>query len=204
MQLCPIQLPGREERIREPAVTRVSELVAQLVERLDTWLDRPFALYGHSMGAVVSFELVRALRRAGRPAPLHLFVSAHRAPHLPDHGPIMHTLGEAELVRELGRLNGTPVDVLAHAELMALTLPTIRADFELCETYRYAAEAPLDVPITALGGRDDPDVPAASLEAWRQESTGPVTVEIVEGDHFFLRSAPSLVTGRIVRALTAA
>ncbi len=137
-EVCPVELPGRGTRLKETPFTRLLPLVQALAQALLPHLDKPFAFFGHSMGALISFELTRQLRRLYGLVPLHLFVSAHRAPQLPDPDPPIHTLPEAEFMEELRCLNGTPKEVLEQPELMELMLPILRADFALCETYIYA------------------------------------------------------------------
>ena len=194
IQLCPIQLPEREERLREPAPTRVAAAVAQLTAALQRYLDRPYAIFGHSMGALLAFELAREFQRRGVRAPARLFLSAHRAPNLPRAGSLLHTLDDPSLIAELRRIGGTPDEVLAHDELMALALRTLRADFELCETYDYVPGGPLDVPLTIMGGAGDREVPLASLDDWRHASSRAVTQRIFPGDHFYLHeSSPAVV-----------
>lgn len=191
--VCPIQLPGRESRFREPAFTRLGPLVEALVEALSPHLDRPFALFGHSLGALVAFELARRLRREGLFEPSQLIVSGSRAPQLPRTEPDVHRLSDAAFRAELRRLDGTPVELLENDELMDLLLPSLRADFALFETYAYTAGSPLSCPISALGGRDDPTVEHAELEAWRAQTTGRFRLRIFPGNHFFVRSGRALV-----------
>src|SRR5205085_10328077 len=155
-------------RSRESAFARLPPLVAALTDALRPHLDRPYAVFGHSLGALVAFEWVRELRRRHWPTPELLIVSGRAAPHLPPRQRPIHTLPEAEFRAELARFNGTPAPVLGHDELMRTLLPLLRADFAAAETYEYVAEPALDVPITAVGGSDDPRATAAELDAWRE------------------------------------
>ncbi|MBO0795654.1 MAG: thioesterase, partial [Ktedonobacteraceae bacterium] len=166
VDVCPVYLPGRESRLREPLFTRLEPLVEALGRALVPFLDMRFAFFGHSMGALISFELARYLRRMHAPEPVHLFVAAHRGPQLPDRDAPMHSLPDAALVDALRRLGGTPQAVFEHEELLQIVLPILRADFELCETYVYAQEAPLDVPISVFGGEQDPMVSVQDLQGW--------------------------------------
>jgi medium-chain acyl-[acyl-carrier-protein] hydrolase len=191
--VCPVQLPGRGSRMREKPFARVDEIVAALVRALEPLLDLPYALFGHSMGALISFELARAVRRRNLPAPHRLFVSAFRAPHLPDPDPPMHAMPEADLIQELTVLNGTPREVLQDRELLAFLLPMVRADAAVCETYAYAPETPLDCPITVFGGITDPKISQAELSAWPQHSRGECKLRMVPGDHFFLHNPAVLL-----------
>ena len=153
IEVCGVQLPGRAERFAEPPFTRMSALLAALEPLLNPWLrGRPFAFFGHSLGALLAFELTRRLRRHQGPQPLCLFASGCPAPQLRDPEP-SHALSQAEFLERLRQMNGMPEEVLAHEELLEMVLPTVQADYELEETREYLDEEPLDIPITVLGGR---------------------------------------------------
>lgn len=188
VELLPVQLPGREERLGEPAFERIEPLVEATRQALAPHLDVPFAFYGHSMGALVAFELTRALRRRGGPMPARLMVSGRRAPHLPVPRPHLHALPDAEFLAGLRRLQGTDDAVLESSELMALVLPTLRADFAVCETRVHAEEPPLDLPITAFGGVSDREAGFADVAAWRHHTRGGFRSRMFPGHHFFPRS----------------
>lgn len=191
VEICPVMIPGRGSRLTEPAFTRLLPLVRAIAEAMLSHLNRPFALFGHSMGATIAFELARYLRRSFGCVPSHLFVSGCRAPQLPRKNPPIHNLPESEFIAELRRLNGTTDEVLENSELIRLVIPTLRADFEVCSTYEYRAEAPLDCPISAYGGMQDPDVGRADLEAWSEQTTESVSVRMLPGDHFFINAPNS-------------
>jgi len=184
----------------DPPERRLSRLIVALLSHLTPAFDRPYAFFGHSMGALIAFELARALRRTPAPGLQHLFVSAHRAPSIAGRRRY-HQLDDRELRRVLRRIGGSPDAVLAHDELMDLLLPTVRADFELCETYRYAAAAPLDVPITVFAGNEDSEVSSGDLDGWRHESLTGVDIHVLEGGHFFLDEARDHVLSSIAAAL---
>jgi medium-chain acyl-[acyl-carrier-protein] hydrolase len=186
--LCPVQIPGRGNRSTEPPLRRFRPLCDMLAGELLPWLDVPFAFFGHSMGALIAFEMARHLRRNARPGPTHLFLSAAPAPRRPAP-PQLHGLPEPALLAELGRLNGTPPRLLEHAEFMAMVLPLIRADLELYETHVYSSEDLLDCPISAFGGVADARVNRHDVTAWQHETRGPFSVRMFEGDHFFLHEA---------------
>ncbi|WP_437335695.1 thioesterase II family protein [Sorangium sp. So ce394] len=187
-ELCAIKLPGREARLSEPPFDRLTPLVQALATGIERWLERPFAFYGHSLGALVSFELARELRRRGAPLPRHLFLSGRRAPHLPGPAPL-HGLSDPEFLEQIRRMGGTPDEVLREPELLALFLPTLRADVAVNEVEPFVPERPLDCPISAFGGVDDERASRADLEAWREHTSGAFRVEMFPGGHFFLRSA---------------
>jgi medium-chain acyl-[acyl-carrier-protein] hydrolase len=199
-EVCPIQLPGRETRLKEPPFTRLSHLIPVLADQIAPYLDRPFACFGHSLGGLIAFELLHYLRDRGHRPAVHLWVSGCRAPQLPSQPPVMHTLPDAEFLQELSRFNGTPENVLANAELMALLLPTLRADFALIETYEYRSRLPLPCPITAFGGSTDREVPPADLEAWQSHTQAAFACHLLPGDHFFLNTDRET----LLRYLTAA
>ncbi len=193
VEVCPVQLPGRETRFRESAFTHVSPLVTTLAESLRPKLNRPFAFFGHSLGALVAFELSRRLLQDYELQPTHLFVSGCEAPQTRSSGSTIHSLSSAEFREELRRLNGTPLAVLDNDELMELVLPTLRADFSLWETYAYTAGLSLACPIIALGGLGDDMLSRRDLDAWRELTTGPFRLRMLPGDHFFLHSAQPLL-----------
>src|SRR5712675_2068557 len=204
VEACPVQLPGREERLGEPPFTRLGPLVDALVDALEGHLEKPFALFGHSLGALIAFELTRALRRTKKPLPVHLFVSAYRAPHLPDPVPPLHDAPLPVFREELRRLNGTPSEVLENEELMRLLEPTLRADFALHETHIHAQEPPLSCPVSVFGGLQDGEVDRDMLAEWRRHTDRSFTMRLFPGDHFFIDSAEGLlleaIAGDLARA----
>jgi medium-chain acyl-[acyl-carrier-protein] hydrolase len=182
----PIRLPGRESRLAEPAFTSLHPLVERAAEALAPELEPPFAFFGHSMGAIVSFELARRLRRLGRPGPRLVVVSAERAPHVPLTRPPIYHLPEDEFLAAIERFGGTPPAVLAEPELLALIVDTLRADLSITDTYEFTPEPALECPIAIFGGRDDTLVPEAALAGWREHTTRPEGPRLVEGGHFFV------------------
>ncbi len=188
IEVCPIRLPGREGRRNEVAYTELPPLVEALAEVVRAHCDIPFALFGHSMGALVAFELARELRRQNGPGPVHLFVAAHRAPHLPDRDPPVHYLPELQLLEALRHLDGTPEVLLQNVEMRMLFLPVLRADFAVCENYRYAPEPPLECSMSAFGSAKDWKVPLTQLAAWRGHTRGPFALRIMPGNHFFVHT----------------
>jgi medium-chain acyl-[acyl-carrier-protein] hydrolase len=201
LEVCPVQIPGRESRLREPAFADPKAMITAIADALDPYWDLPFVFFGHSMGAMISFELARELRRRGRPQPLHLFVSGRRAPQLPAREEPIHALPEAEFIEKLRELNGTPEEVLQHAELMKLITPILRADFGVNETYEFTAEAPLDAGISAFGGLGDEDVTREDVEAWKENTHGRFRMRMLPGDHFFINSGKDLVLESVSRDL---
>jgi surfactin synthase thioesterase subunit len=187
IELLPAHLPGRERRFQEPSFTQLPPLIEALAPAIVPYIDRPYAVFGHSMGALIAFELARELRRRGAHGPSHLFVSGHRAPHMPDRDRPVHALPPSEFMAELRRLQGTPPEVLEHPELMELMSPLLRADFELSETYSYTDDAPLDCPISVFGGSEDPKTNEEELEGWRAHTSNSFINRTYQGNHFFLQ-----------------
>jgi medium-chain acyl-[acyl-carrier-protein] hydrolase len=201
MELCCVQLPGREGRLAEAAFTRIQPMVQAAAEVLLPFLDRPFAFYGHSLGALVSFELTRMLGEQYGITPLHLFVSGHDAPHLIPERTSIHTLPDTAFVDELKRINGTPPEVFAHPDLMALLLPILRADFEAAETYAYHRSAPVRCPISALGGLQDDYVSIERLKAWQDHTSCDFFLHMFPGGHFYLHAHRGSLLEIIIRTL---
>jgi medium-chain acyl-[acyl-carrier-protein] hydrolase len=156
---------------------------------LAPYLDKPFSFFGHSMGAIIAFEVSRRLRAVSLAGPLDLFVSGSRAPQLPDKAPPTYDLPEPAFIEELRQLNGTPQEVLEHPELMQVLIPLLRADFELVQTYVYSEKPPLACTITVFGGTEDKQVTPEGLEGWRAQTNSGFSLHMLPGDHFFLLTA---------------
>jgi medium-chain acyl-[acyl-carrier-protein] hydrolase len=201
IELCPIQLPGRENRLGEPPHTDVPILAERLADQILLYVRKPFALFGHSMGALLAFELTRTLRRRQAPMPMALFLSAHRAAHLPLRRKPLHALPDPEFLQALRGLGGTPAEVFEHQDLLQVMLPALRADFTLCDRYGFVAEPPLDCPLILYAGRQDTEVSPQEVEAWSQHTTQGAGLRIFPGDHFFLRSDRDLLLRAIASAL---
>lgn len=202
VEVCPIQLPGREGRLRETPFPALPPLIPKLAQVLSSFLNLPFVFFGHCMGALISFELARHLRRQRCPGPVHLFASGQRAPQLPSVLQAVHQLPDAQLIGELRRLNAVPEEVLQDTEFMRMLLPTLRADFAICATYAYNRQDPLDCSISALGGVEDFKVSHDQLAAWREQTHGTFTEWMFPGDHFFLHTAQADILRAISQDLT--
>lgn len=198
VELSAIQLAGREDRFVDEPATAVDAIVAELVDAIAPTLDMPYALFGHSGGALLAFELARAL-----PEPTHLFVSAEFPPDAPRPDATLYQLDDAAFADRLLARGGTAPEIAGNAELMELLLPILRADFTWYGTYRYEQGPPLDCPITVFASPDDPLVAPAEVTGWRAHTTGPSQVHDVSGGHFFVRDAAGPVVARIVDALRA-
>ena len=199
LEVLGLQLPGRGARLSEPAFTRMGPLVDDLVTNVS--FGEPFAFFGHSLGALVAYEVARALRSAGKPGPAHLFVSACAAPQLQGSGPEIHRLPDEELAAWIDSEYGSlGPDLLANPELLQTSLPAHRADFEVVETYRHELGRPLDRPITVIGGADD-NLTRTELAGWTGHTTADVDILLLPGDHFYLRQRQSAVWELITRQL---
>lgn len=201
VEVCPVQLPGRGNRLREPPFRRMQPLAADAARSLRPLFDKPFAFFGHSMGAALAFEIARLLRADSGPRPSHLFISGRQAPQFPPTAPPTHDLPEPEFIEELRRLNGTPPEVLNEPELMRLMLPLLRADFEVVETYAYREEPPLDIPFSVYGGVRDEEVSREELEGWCEQTSASCRLRLFPGEHFFIDTARELVLEKITREL---
>lgn len=203
VEICAVQLPGRENRLKEPRFTDLYALAERIAGEFAPLLPaKPFALFGHSMGALLAFEVARELRRRHLPMPVRLFASAASPPQIGDRAdPPRHTLPDDALIAELRRLGGTPDELLEHEELLRLLLPILRADFSVVDTYRYRHEEPLDVPLSAFGGTGDRGVPEERLEGWRLQTRAAFTARMFPGNHFFLHAQEGELTKEVERLL---
>lgn len=177
----------------EKPFKRMPALVSALTDALLPLFDKPFAFFGHSMGAWIGFELARRLQSKHAIEPQHLFVSGAGAPHVPSRELSLHALPEAEFIKALGGLNGTPKELLESEELMQLMLPILRADFAVCETYAYRNGSILNCPITAFGGLQDRRLHRSDIKAWRKETNSSFAIKMFPGGHFFLHTAATLL-----------
>lgn len=185
IELLPVQLPGRERRLADDPDFSVADVAEAIAMRAD----RPFGIYGHSMGGRIAFEVVRHLRRTGQVLPVLLAVGGTRAPHLPATGALtgVSRLPDDEMFAALTEAGGTPPELLEHRELMTLFAPMLRSDFRRLDEYVYTDEPPLPVPIVAFHGTEDELVSTAEVAAWQDHTAAGFALHEVPGTHFFLR-----------------
>lgn len=202
VQVVPVQLPGRGSRISEMPWRKIDQLADAIADDLlPVFKEKPFVFFGHSMGATLGFEVSRRLTDAHQILPEFFLISGQRAPHIPDDEPPTYDLPKDEFIEELKRLNGTPEEVIQSKELMELLEPILRADFEAIQRYQYLPAPPLGIPFVVMGGEDDWEVKREYLEGWRMHTTGSFSLQMFQGDHFFLHSQKEAVMRYISQVL---
>ncbi|MEU5687395.1 thioesterase II family protein [Streptomyces venezuelae] len=199
-EVLAVQYPGRQDRRRERLLDGVPEMADRIAEALLPFDDRPMAFFGHSMGAVLAFEVAQRLREGATGEPRALFVSGRRAPSVHRRGTV-HLLNDADLVGELRRAGGTDPRFLDDEELLAEIIPVVRSDYRAVELYQWAPTSPLSCPVTALVGDRDPQAPVDEVEAWRQHTDGPFDLKVFSGGHFYLNTHQRGVADVISEAL---
>ncbi|MEU5365598.1 alpha/beta fold hydrolase [Streptomyces sp. NPDC005925] len=202
VEVLAVQYPGRQDRRHEANVSHLPDLADRIFAALRQLDDRPLALFGHSMGAVLAYEVALRMRDAGLPPPVRLFASGRRAPsrHRDER---VHLEPDARIVAELRMLSGTDAAVLADPEVLDMIMPAVRSDYRAVETYRYEPGRKLDCPVTVLTGDSDPRVSFDEAAAWTEHTTGPTDVEVYPGGHFFLVEHSGRVVGLVARKLAA-
>jgi medium-chain acyl-[acyl-carrier-protein] hydrolase len=188
IDVCLVHLPGRARRIGERPHTRVGPLVEELADAIRDEVHGRFAFYGHSLGALISFELARELRRRNYNMPVGLFLSACRGPIRVRAVRPTFNLPDQELMAEMQKLNGTPKEVFEYPEMQKVLLPLLRADFEITDTYEYLAESPLACPITVYAGEQDQHSSVKDMAFWEVQTSAECKTRVFSGDHFFIQS----------------
>lgn len=192
-----VQLPARGRRFSEPPIDSFDQLLPVLRQALAFPDSLPLVLFGHSLGALVAFEVARSLGGKTGVALKGLIVSGANAPQRPRDRECLHRLDDCALIDRLAAFGGTPPELLANRDLMELVLPALRADFALFESYRYIPQPRLGIPLAVFGGGDDSGVPEASLDAWRWETSAACSVDIFDGGHFFINGSVDTVLPRL-------
>ncbi|MES0174007.1 alpha/beta fold hydrolase [Mesorhizobium sp. M0006] len=200
VELICLDLPGRGKRSAETAIRSMDGLVPMVAEELREYSDRPFIFFGHSVGALVAYEIARSLEKAGRPSPFHVVVSAHPSADVPTDEPPMYSYADDTLTDVVRSLGLVPKEALANQELLHnFILPPMRADFELAETYDRKLPTPLDAAITAMGGVQDETITANDLDEWRRLTTSRFARIMFDSDHFYTHSMTAEVVSALLR-----
>lgn len=187
IDICLVHLPGRGRRSAQAPFTKLGPLVERIADVIANEARQPFAFYGHSMGALISFELARELRRRRANVPRHLFLSGRQAPTAPRFEGSTFDLPLDQFIAAVKKLNGTPHELLDDCELRELFLPLLRADFEIVDTYVYQSEEPLSCPITVYGGLRDDYVSLERMREWQKQTVATCKAKMFAGDHFFIQ-----------------
>ncbi|UPJ46492.1 thioesterase [Bradyrhizobium sp. 200] len=195
-----VEWPGRGARMDEPLATDPGELASQLAAEIHARLDGRYALFGHSLGALIAFEVAHSLLDRGAPAPAILFASGAEAPAVRDGSKWRLPLSDDALLEELRNLQGTPDEALSNTELMRSALPVLRADFLMCGAYTYRPRRPLPCPVHVFGGVDD-ETSRESLQAWRRETSAELSLDMLPGHHFFIHTQQAELLDLIGSAL---
>jgi surfactin synthase thioesterase subunit len=201
VEVLAVQYPGRQTRRHEPGIDSIPEFADEIFAAVRHLDDKPLAVFGHSMGAVLGYELALRLQDAGLPAPVRLFASGRRAPSR-YRDERVHEATDAEVVAELRALSGTNEALLGDPEVLAMILPAIRSDYTAIERYRHQPDRRLDCPVTVLTGDSDPRVSREEAEAWAEHTSGPVELEVFEGGHFFLADRAAQVIDLVADRLS--
>jgi surfactin synthase thioesterase subunit len=201
IRLVPVELPGRGGRLGEPYAENFEGLVDQLCDEQEQAMQGRYALFGHSMGALLAFGIAQRQRALSRPLPRAVFTSASPAPSRRDPDRFAGKGNDAALIADLRKQGGTPEEVFGSGELLRITLDTLGADYRVCESFAYAGSEPLSMPLHVLAGRQD-DIAAERIEAWRREADGVFTLDWFDGGHFFIRQHEQQVLAAVVRELT--
>jgi medium-chain acyl-[acyl-carrier-protein] hydrolase len=203
VEVCVASLPGRGSRLHERPLSDLATLVEQLEQAFRPPDGKPFAFYGHSLGARLAFELAQRLRNNEQPLPAHLFLAACPAPHCPRRAATIHALPRDALIAALQGRGALPDDVVTHPELLQLVLPALQADIALLETAQYREQPPLPCPITVFGASGDDQVSQAELAAWSAHTTAAFQQLLIPGAHLFLHESRELLLQMIRENLPA-
>ncbi|MEU4338067.1 alpha/beta fold hydrolase [Micromonospora lupini] len=201
VEVVAVQYPGRQERRHEQPLDTIADLADEAFRALRHWADRPLALFGHSMGAVIAFEVARRLEQHLDVSPAMLYASGRRAPSRVRHTTV-HLRSDDGIITELRRLSGTDTTLLADPEVVRMIMPAVRGDYTAIERYRAQGDASVRCPITVLTGRDDPQTTADEAAAWRGHTTADTTVTTFPGGHFFIMSHQDAVLAELRSSLT--
>ncbi|SFD15750.1 thioesterase II family protein [Pseudoalteromonas denitrificans] len=201
VELIIMQAPGRSNRMFETPIDKMDILADNLLAEIPTLLNKPYVLFGHSLGSRVCFELILRLNKLGLQLPLHFIASGSSGPQKERHN-ISYNLPESEFISKLRTMNGTPEELLKNKELMSLLLPMLRADFEIAETFQYTGNALFNISLSIFGGEDDTDVTNDDLYLWQQFFKPKAKTTKFPGGHFFINSHKELVLEKVNKVLS--
>lgn len=197
-----VQYPGRQDRRTEPCVADLHVLAELLFVQLRKLADRPIAFFGHSMGALLAFEVARHFEQRLGTSPVRLFVSGRRAPSRPRDERWQLT-GDEGLIAEIRELSGTDPTLLGDDEMLTMILDPLRADYRAVEHYRFSPEPSLRCPVTALTGASDPRTSYDEASSWRDHTTGDFGIQVFPGGHFFINENLDAISGLVTEQLSA-
>jgi medium-chain acyl-[acyl-carrier-protein] hydrolase len=198
IEVCPIQPPGRENRYSEKVITDAYEMANAIAAQMLPFIDRPYAIFGHSMGALLSFEITKVLQSQKKRPPEILFLSAHRAAHLPRKRDPLHALPDSQFIESLKQYGGFPEEILNNQEFIDFILPTMRSDMTLCDLYTFKqSETPIMTPLEMYAGEDDREAGPSEMSAWSEHTSSESNLTTFKGGHFFLRTHSQEVLEKI-------
>lgn len=203
VEICPIQLPGRENRFKEPFITNMDDLIDKMWPYISVVLDYPFAFFGHSLGGLIAFELAKKIQQENRGTLLNLFISAASAPNYGESTHAFHQLPDDQFIQHLRKYGGMPEQILQDADALNVFLPRLRADFTLFETYRNRVPFPINAPIRVFGGNEDYLIALNSLQAWEKYTKTSFTIQLFPGNHFYLQKRSQVLCQTISAYLNA-
>ncbi len=201
VELIGIQLPGRENRTNEPYFQCMTSLVDVLFRQIQPFLNIRFLFYGHSIGALLAFELARRLRRENCDLPEFLLVSASKPPQTVPHSTIATTLPEKQFIEKISIYENLPTQLLADTDFRKMVIQKLRADISLLETYTYTPERPFEFPIVAYSGESDPVTSTGIMEQWRCQTNGPFVLKVIPGGHFFIKNSQSIFLSEMTKEI---
>jgi surfactin synthase thioesterase subunit len=198
-ELVLVHLPGRTSRIFEESYSSMDDLINELIKIMPCLLDKPYVLFGHSLGSRVAFELVNRFTELNIKLPVHFIASGSGAPSEKCKDKVTYNLSDEEFIGELDRLGGTPKELLANKELLEICLPSLRGDFQIAETYQFKDKVVFNIPLSILGGSDDLEYDKLIL--WEQFFQAPASISIIPGGHFFIDSNAGITLDEVNKIL---
>lgn len=201
IEVCSVSMPGRGSRINETPLREISEAVERLTEKIVELDDKPFAFFGHSLGATIAFEITRKLAKSKQKTPIYLFVSGRSAPQTIEKVEKTYHLSDTEFIESVRTLGGTPQELIDNRELMELIVPGLKADFQMVQNYQFNFDSPISCPISAFGGLSDNFVSRENLNAWSELTSAKFSAKFLEGDHFFINRQAQNITKIVAETL---